>query len=243
MTRLPLSPLAVGVVRLEAGAARYLSRVLRLRSGDALEVFDPKAGVSARAVVRVDGEQVELTVGETVPAPQRAPLVLVQGYPKGDKLADVVRDATEIGATLVIPALCARSVARPGEDRAAAKQARLAKVAEEAARQCGRAEAPVVLAPLPWAEAIAVARAHTDHGVVLWERATVPFAPSAGSLAVCIGPEGGLEPAEVEAAQAVGFVARSLGDTILRTETAATVSLGAAMVARAGSLYASPRSD
>jgi len=241
VTRLPLSPLVAGTVRLEAGAARYLSRVLRLRSGDTIEVFDPKAGVSATAVVRVDGEQVELEIGETVAAARRAPLILVQGYPKGDKLADVVRDATEIGATLVIPALCVRSVARPGEDRAAAKQARLAKVAEEAARQCGRTEAPVVLAPLPWVEALAVAQAHTEHGVVLWERATIPFAPSAGPLAVCIGPEGGLEPAEVEAAEAVGFVTRSLGDTILRTETAATVALGAVMVARG--LYASARSD
>ncbi len=73
MTRLPLSPLVAGTVRLEAGAARYLSRVLRLRSGDAIEVFDPKAGVSATAVVRVDGEQVELEIGETVAAARRAP--------------------------------------------------------------------------------------------------------------------------------------------------------------------------
>lgn len=241
MNRLPLSPLAEGPVQLDRAASRYLARVLRLPVGAALEVFDPRAGTRATATVTASGEAVELLVGALAAAPARPPLVLVQGYPKGDKLADVVRDATEIGATLIVPAICARSVARPGDDRAAGKQARLAKVAEEAARQCGRAEAPTILAPLPWSEALAVARAHAEHGVVLWEKATAPFAPAAGPFAVCVGPEGGLSAEEVAEAEAIGYAARSLGDTILRTETAATVSLGALAVARA--LYAATRPD
>src|SRR2546430_7107294 len=108
MHRLPMQPLVPGVVALPASSARYLVRVLRSKVGDSFEAFDPRAGVVAKgAIVSIarGGEEVQVAIDDVVPVDAREPpLVLVQGYPKGDKLGDVVRDATELGATTIIPA-------------------------------------------------------------------------------------------------------------------------------------------
>src|SRR5262249_25970367 len=160
--------------------------------------------------------------------------VLVQGYPKGDKLGDVVRDATELGATTIVPAICARSVARPGDRKLAARGDRLQSIADEAARQCKRTRSPVVLAPMPWSDAIATAAAMAQHRFVAWEESKTPLrdallaiADASTGVAFAVGPEGGLERAEVEEARARGWEERSLGAIVLRTETAATALLGA----------------
>src|SRR5207253_9049922 len=91
--------------------------------------------------------------------PARA-VSVVQGAGKGTKIDDVLRDATELGATRFVVALCARSVKRPD----AAAGARWRRVALEAARQCGRGDVPEVLGPLPFVEALAAAVASVDGG-------------------------------------------------------------------------------
>lgn len=236
MVRLPLSPLFEGERALPAAAARYLSRVLRLAVGDRFEAFDPSVGAVAPATVVACGKEIVVSLGAAVVAHDEPPLVLVQGHPKGDKLGDIVRDATELGATTIIPAICARSVARPDEARGLSRAARLSTIAAEAARQCGRTRAPTISPPLPFAEAIEIARALAAHRFLLWERATVPLGPdlvaaeAGAGIAFVIGPEGGLEQSEVAHAEALGFAPRALGRTILRTETAATAVLAAARI-------------
>ncbi|GAC1351964.1 MAG: 16S rRNA (uracil(1498)-N(3))-methyltransferase [Polyangiales bacterium] len=237
--RIPLPKLAVGEALLPAAASRYIARVLRLRVGDCVEAFDPMAGVTATAeVVGIDVDRVTLRVDALQRAAERdaLPVILVQGYPKGDKLGAVVRDATELGATLIIPAICARSVARPVESKLASRADRLAAIAIEAARQCGRARAPWVLAPCAFADAIEAARSFASSGFVLWEQATLPLKDELLALALrgggdgvvfVVGPEGGLTLEEVTLAETTGFPARSLGATILRTETVAAAVLGA----------------
>jgi len=234
MRRLPLTGVLEGTRTLPPDSARYVARVLRMRVGEELEVFDPRAGVAAFArITRVQGDDVELAIAAPRAELAARPLVLVQGYPKGDKLGDIVRDATELGATLVVPAICERSIARPDAGKSAAKAERLSTIAAEAARQCGRARAPEIAPPMPLAEALELARVHAAKGFVLWERATVPLGPELSSLdpsrgvAFVIGPEGGLADAEVQRAESLGFVTRSLGPIVLRTETAATAVLGA----------------
>ncbi len=236
MHRLPLDELTPGTRELPPSSARYFARVLRLRVGDVFEAFEPRTGRKSQGrVLAVERELVRVELGLPSAAQPEAPLVLVQGNPKGDKLGDIVRDATELGATLIIPALCARSVARPGEDKLASRAERLGLIADEAARQCGRARAPTVMALMPWADAIETARKAAARGAVLWEEATVPLGDelsemtsrAAEGVAFFIGPEGGLSRDEVAIAESAGFPARSLGTTILRTETAATAVLGA----------------
>jgi 16S rRNA (uracil1498-N3)-methyltransferase len=230
--RLPLPGLTEGARTLPLDAGRYVARVLRLRAGEPLEVFEPRAGLVASArITRVHGDEVDVAVAAPRAEPPLRPLVLVQGYPKGDKLGDIVRDATELGATLIVPAVCERSVARPDASKSQSKAERLATIAAEAARQCGRARAPEIAPPMPLGDALALARAHVAVGFVLWERATIPLGPAlaaaADGAAFVVGPEGGLSDAEVERARELGYEAHSLGAIVLRTETAATAVLGA----------------
>lgn len=258
MRRLPLPELSEGDRVLSPEASRYLVRVLRLDVGATVEVFDPRTGEVAEArVLSVERAQDRTQDRATSSSPMLAVLavsrparpthaepttILVQGYPKGDKLADVVRDATELGATLIVPAICARSVARPDDARSEKKLERLSAVAAEAARQCGRTRAPELVPALAWAEAIAFARASLgDEGAAftLFERATEPLgtrlveavARGAG-VAFAVGPEGGLEEGEVALAASLGFAPCGLGSTILRTETVAAAVLGALTVLR-----------
>jgi len=238
--RAPVPGLSAGERRLEGAIAHYLARVLRLRAGDAFVAFDPATGLEADAVtVWADGAAITVSCGDLRPgtrAPSRSGTTWVQGLAKGDKCDAIVRDATELGAARIIVAVTKRTVVRLDGARGMARQARWARIAQEAARQCGRSDAPVVDPPVPWAEALSRAEG-ADARFCLWEGATVPLGPQlfealaqGASLAFACGPEGGLEPVEVAAAEGRGWAVTSLGPLALRTETVAAAVLGAVRV-------------
>ena len=240
MLRVPVSPLVTGELTLDRAASRYVARVHRLGIGEVLFLFDPAAAREAEAtVVAVGRAGVVCRVGEIRPAQARTErsTTLLQGIGKGDKLDAVVRDATELGATRVVAVQTARSIVRiSGNERAPERLARWRRIAAEAARQCGRADAPEIEGPLDLPGALALTADERALKLCLWERATAPVGPMLRALAadtplvVLIGPEGGLEESEVTAAEDRGFFPVSLGPLILRTETAATAILGAALV-------------
>ncbi|HEY8089170.1 MAG TPA: RsmE family RNA methyltransferase [Polyangiaceae bacterium] len=239
MTRAPIPDLAPGERRLEGALAHYLGRVLRLQAGDAFVAFDPATAREADAVtVWTDHDAVTVRFGPLRESTARATrgITFVQGLAKGDKCDAVVRDATELGATRIVVATTRRSVVRLDAARAQERQARWARIAQEAARQCGRSDAPLVDAPCPWTEALASVPGDASR-FCLWERATDPLAPPlfealmrAAPLAFACGPEGGLEDREVDEARARGWLVVSLGPLALRTETVAAAVLGAVRV-------------
>jgi 16S rRNA (uracil1498-N3)-methyltransferase len=246
--RVPVHRLEAGDMTLDEGASRYVARVRRLREGDTLVLFDPREAREAEAtVVAIERAGVRCRVREVRPAAVRAArsVTLVQAAGKGDKLDAVVRDATELGATRVVVAESARSVVRLADKREA-RMSRLRRVADEAARQCGRGDAPELVGPLPWSEALVI---ETERALKLcfWERATSPAGPELLSLesdrplVVAAGPEGGLEEAEIEAARGAGFAIVSLGPFILRTETVAAAVLGAVLLLGDRSSQAGPK--
>lgn len=238
--RAPIAALAAGEHRLDGAVGHYLARVLRLQAGDAFVAFDPATGREADGVmVWADGRGIatvrfgELREGAARPARE---LVLVQGMAKGDKCDGVVRDATELGATRIIVARTHRSVVKLDAARAVERQARWERIAREAARQCGRSEAPRVDVPCSWDDALARVPAAAAR-FCLWERAVDPLGPpllqalaADAPVAFACGPEGGLEDAEVEQARALGWIVASLGPLVLRTETVAAAVLGAVRV-------------
>ncbi|MGH7436243.1 MAG: RsmE family RNA methyltransferase [Polyangiaceae bacterium] len=241
--RVPVPELAPGERRLEGASAHYLVRVLRLRAGDAFVAFDPAAGSEADAeTLWAADEALTVRFGALRAGPSAARLMemtWVQGLAKGDKCDAVVRDATELGATRVIVAHTQRSVVKLDPAKAEARQSRWARIAQEAARQCGRADVPVVDAPCTWAHALDRATAASDEGArfCLWEGATDSLAGplgralAAGSrLVFACGPEGGLTAPEVDLAKSMGWSAVSLGPFVLRTETVAAAVLGAARI-------------
>jgi 16S rRNA (uracil1498-N3)-methyltransferase len=228
--RVPLSPIAQGAAALPAETSRYVARVHRLAAGDRFVAFDPEHATEADAeIVEVTARAVRVLLGPPRPAALRPVrrVTLVQGIGKGDKLDAIVRDATELGATRVVPALAARSVARPAAD----KVQRWRRIAIEAARQCGRGDAPEIEAPLPLADAITRwARApgacfvpDADTPLAAWIAAT----GGAPEVVLVVGPEGGLTTEEIAAASSAGLQLVSLGPLVLRTETVCAAALGA----------------
>jgi 16S rRNA (uracil1498-N3)-methyltransferase len=220
--------------------ARYLGTVHRLQPGDAFTAFDPERGMESDAVVvEVAPKRFVVRLGP----PRAAKLVAkrevtwLQALPKGEKMDDIVRDATELGATRVVPATTTFTVVKLDAQRQEARRQRWERVAVEAARQCGRGDAPVIFPVMPWPEALAVAKLPAGATFCLYERATVPLgvaleAAISGDdpVAFAAGSEGGFTPGEVSMAEERGFATVSLGAYILRAETVAAATLGALRV-------------
>jgi 16S rRNA (uracil1498-N3)-methyltransferase len=204
--------------------ARHIATVLRLRPGARVVVFDGGAEVDA-VLEGVDEARVTArAVGGPRPATRIADVTLIQGVPRGAKMDDVVRMATEIGLAAILPALTERTVATPAEGRIQ----RWRRITQEAAKQCGRADLPEIPPARPLG-AILADLAPSDLFVVPWERATDSIARIASgvpfwSATILIGPEGGLTEGEVRAAVAAGGRPVSLGPLVLRTETAGVVA-------------------
>jgi 16S rRNA (uracil1498-N3)-methyltransferase len=249
--RAPIAALEAGERALDAASAHYVARVLRLRAGDRFVAFDPARAVECDAVlVRADegGVVARFEAPHAARLVARAPLAWVQGMAKGDKCDAIVRDATELGATVFAAAATTRAVVRLDAARGEARRARWQRIADEASRQCGRGDAPRVAAPQPWAEALAEAAPGGGGGAggggdggaalfCLYEGAKTPLAPllaeaiaARRALAFAVGPEGGLTEDEVHVAAAAGWVIASVGPFILRTETMAAAVLGAVRV-------------
>jgi len=238
--RCAVADLAPGPRVLPRDASHYLCRVLRLGPGDRFVAFDPATKREADAVVgEASGEAAHVTMGDIRIASVVAgvPIALVYGLAKGDKVDAVVRDATELGATHIVIARTARAVAKATGDRQEAKLERWRRIAEQAARQCGRADPPAIEGVLPWKAALAAAAKDHEARYCLWENATTPLVASlldhvrAGtSLAFAVGPEGGLAEKEVGEAEALGFATVSIGRFVLRTETVPAAVLGAVRI-------------
>ncbi len=226
------------VVLAPGDVADHVLRVLRLQAGARLVVFDGLGREANAQIAESESVRRSRTLRiRLLESPREgvrhdtASVILIQGMPKGEKLAAIVRDATELGVREVWPVFTARSVARVGTG-AANRTERLRAVASAAASQCGRADVPTVRDAAALDEALARLPADLSTRLCAWEESQQPFArllldtPRATSgLALLVGPEGGLDGADIERAEAAGFRTFSLGRRVLRTETVAAAAL------------------
>ncbi len=243
MTRFHIRPEAVSGERVtfDVDETHHLSRVLRLGVGDLLRAVDGRGDELTVRLTTVTPRRAEGAILERIPLRTESPLhlTLVQGIPKGDKMDGIIRMATELGVTRIVPALTARAVVRVEGARAASRLARWQRVAREAAKQSGRAILPEVCSPQPlgsWLEEAG------ERGLLLclWEGERTGLsrrlpASRPARATVVVGPEGGLAEVEVRALTAAGAMVASLGPRILRTETAGPVAI-ALLQARYGDL-------
>lgn len=151
------------------------------------------------------------------------PLKLIQALPKGDKLALVLQKGTELGVSTFAPVSTERSITRPAKERVDKQLSRWRRIIREAARQSLRPRLPRICAPAPLSRVLG--EVEEDLRLMLWEEGSRPLdevlpATPPRSVALLVGPEGGLTGQEAEMAAAAGFVAIRLGPRILRTETA-----------------------
>lgn len=223
-----------GPVRLGREAAGH-AHVLRLGAGDAVVLFDGVGAEADATVVALDASSIELESGAPRAAARavRGTLVLVQAWPKSDKIDSIVRMATELGAGRIHVVSSANAVARPGEDRRDRRLGRLRRIAEEAARQSGRADVPALVDGGALLDCLAGAPADALR-LLAHESATDrlldlarPEAPP--EVWVAIGPEGGFAPGEVAQAGRLGWLPVRLAPLVLRVETAAPVALALAL--------------
>ncbi len=224
-----VSPLRTGTATtLDGDAANHILRVLRLRVGDELVVFDGSGRDYAAQVttLRKDAVTVAVGAGHDVAAESPLRVTLFQGVCRGPRMDTVIQKATELGVARIEPVLMERSVVRLGEENADRKRGHWQRVAIAAAEQCGRSEVPAVGEPRSFDAAIEDAGAHTTRWLLDPGGESLRAAAAAASpLALLIGPEGGLTAVEREIAATVGFRALKLGPRILRTETAPLAAL------------------
>ena len=214
----------------------HAAAVRRLRSGEVVRLADGVGGLADCVVVGAEGGGLRLAVrGVRRLEPPTPRFVLVQALAKGDRGELAVELATELGVDEVLPWAAARSVARWEGGRGERSLARWRSTAREAAKQSRRAWVPVVGEPCDTRQV--VARIEQAAGALVLDGAGAPLTtvplPGDGDLVLVVGPEGGLDAAELAAFAAAGARTVRLGDPVLRTSTAGAAAL-AVLSARTG---------
>jgi 16S rRNA (uracil1498-N3)-methyltransferase len=218
---------------LPASITRHALQVLRLRTGDAIVLFDGRGG-EYPATLTVSGREAHARVGShsAIERETDMPVTLVQALVAADVMDDIVRKAVELGTHAIVPVLAERSQHAPA-DRLDRRVVRWRQIAVSACEQCGRNRVPTIEAVTSLRAWVARRGALSDMAV-LEPRASQRLADVAGRVhGVLIGPEGGLTDEEVALATSAGAVAVSLGARTLRADTAATAALGVVVSLRA----------
>ncbi len=219
-----------GRVQLEltGTAANHVARVLRLRVGDPLILFDDAAGEYTATVAALLRNAVRVTVGDYIAVNRESPLqvTLVQGISRGERMDVVVQKATELGVHRIVPLLAERTVVRLNAAQAANRLRHWRAIAVAACEQCGRNRLPEVTPPMSLQDFL-VSDYPEGLRLVLSPDGSLKARelPVSAAVTLLIGPEGGLSDAELSAALAAQFKAMALGPRILRTETAALAAL------------------
>lgn len=217
-------------IRLPEAEAHHVRHVLRLGDGDALRVFDGRGREWNARIERAGRHDVDVVLLDSVtPVPESPVAVtLAVGLLKGDQMSTVVRDATALGVSRIIP-LASAHVVVPAAARQTGFIDRLTRIASSSAAQCGRAVVPEILGVTAFADVFDTPAAPAPHilcvepALAVAETAAVP--PLAGQATVLIGPEGGWSTEEITRARAAGAVFWSLGPRTLRAELAPAVAL------------------
>lgn len=228
---LPQSLSAGTELQLADDAAHHVCKVLRLRVGDALRVFNPTDGEFAATLTDTRGKAATLRCDAALPRTPEPPvnITLVQALATGDRIDTAIQKATELGASAVTLFRAERSQGKLSGSRQASKLAHWQRVAVAAAEQCGRCSIPGV--------------ALAEHGLPSPGKATsLLLDPEAGqaladlnlsdSVQIAVGPEGGFTDEELHQAKALGWQGVRCGPRVLRTETAGPAVLAALQALR-----------
>jgi len=219
-------------VTIQGEDVHHISKVLRLKHGDSVVLADGSGKEYVAVLEDLGPSRATARVKEIRPAHGEPPVdvYLLQGLPKGDKLDFVIQKCTEIGIKKIVPVNMDRTIVRLNHDKAAKRQERWQRIAEEAAKQCQRGIVPKVL-PVTDLEQALASLPDSANIIVPWECERYLGAKELlaglndGPVAILIGPEGGITPEEIEVARKFKAKTVSLGPRVLRTETAGLVIL------------------
>ena len=215
--------------------AHHLADVMRARVGDTVVLCDANATEYNGTVTAIAPGRVEFSVGAGQPsaAEPSVEITLYAGYPKQGKLEEIIRHGVELGVRRVVPFFSRYCVAAPKKEDA--KRERYARIAAEAAKQCGRGILPEVALPLPDFAAVCAELKDYDLALFFYEcggvplRSLLPGGSRPRRIALITGSEGGFAPEEAALAAAAGAKTVGLGPHILRCETAPLAALAAVL--------------
>jgi len=225
----PRDYLHEGIAVLPSGQAHHLRDVLRIETGEIVEIFDG-SGRGYVAEVLLQGSQVRIRVLQPLPADaSRVRLILGAALIKSAKFEWMLQKATELGVDEIIPLMTCFSGVRIPPGKIALRLQRWDRLMKEASKQCRRLASPRMHAPLTFADFLAKKELSTATRLLFYEKASEPWRPDqtirSDRIVLCIGPEGGWEGGEIERAKEAGYTPLRLGPWILRAETAAIAAL------------------
>ena len=216
----------------DPGEIRHIGKVLRLKAGDEVMLFDGEGKEYHASLTRLSPREISLTLlrgPSSVAAESPLKIILGVGLLKSYKLDWLIQKTTELGVAEVVPFYSLHVVPRWEEapPLAGSKQSRWEKIASEAAKQCGRAQVPKIHSPCSFEEMLAMKSEETTK-ILLWEKEPAGslknvLASSVSPIFALIGPEGGFSDEEALRAREAGFQPIRLGPRILRAETAGIV--------------------
>jgi len=214
-------------VELDGSAGAHVARALRLSTGDVLVLFDGSGGEYPAHITETGRRQVVVATGKHRALELESPLAIHLGIAisRGERMDWVVQKATELGVHAISPLYSERTEVKLQGERAQRRLQHWRQVAISACEQCGRNRLPLLAPPQPLDDWLRNTEA--DARVVLHHRADNRIAACAqpASVALLVGPEGGLSDAEIAAAESAGYRSLSLGPRVLRTETAPVAAI------------------
>lgn len=218
-------------VALPAAVAHHAVRVLRLRNGAAITLFNGRGGEYAATLqIAGDAASARLLAFDDVERESPLRLTLVQAWMAGDKLDWTIEKAVELGVAAFVLVPAQRSVVVLDAGRRAKREQRLRDLVVAACCQCGRNRVPSLHAAATLADGLQAAQQSAGRGVLLapdGETSLIQAASAASSFALAIGPEGGFDADEIAHARRIGYATATFGRRILRTETAGIAALAA----------------
>jgi len=226
---IPPGQIQKGTAALFPDQSRHLRTVLRLGPGDTVELFDGEGG-GYEGIVETVGRKVRIGSLRRlkVSAVKSRPLILATAIIKSSRFEWILEKGTELGVEEFIPLRTRFSNIRLPESKVRSRLDRWHRIVQEASKQCRRFEVPKMLEPIEFDDLIAAGAYPDCLKLMLYEKASELWSPPEGKakpILLCIGPEGGWDPSEVEAARSAGFRIVSLGSRILRVETAAIAAV------------------
>ena len=212
---------------------KHLTKSLRLKIGDNLEVSDGNKWEYICSIKSIDKEAVVLEIldKQTFSREPEFYVTLFQGMPKSGKMDLIIQKTVELGVSKIQPVYMDRSVVTDN-GKTGKKTVRWQKIADEAAKQCRRGRVPEICEPVDFQQALEMMTQH-QYIIFPYENQTGNTMKNAlekvegqgKTIAVIIGPEGGFSDVEAAKLEDIGAQVVSLGGTILRTETAAIAAL------------------
>ena len=207
---------------LEPDPSQHLSRVLRMKPGDSVILFDGTGGQYPATISALGRKSVVAITADFDPVERESGLCLHLGIAisRGERMDWVVQKATELGVSAITPLRTERTEVRLNMERAEKKLRHWQQIATSACEQCGRNRLPNIQPAQDLAQWVSGVQADTR--LVLHHRASTAQTDttSASSIALLVGPEGGLSSDEIATAEQAQFRSLQLGPRVLRTETA-----------------------